>query len=460
MLLGILEKKGDMAKAEQKLDAVVIGLGKTGLSCVRFLKQQGLRVAVTDTREQPPCLSELQQQFVDVAFYPGAIEDKLCQQAAQIIVSPGVSLQQPALQAAIAAGKPVQGDIELFCQNAQAPIVAITGSNGKSTVTTLVTKMASAAGMQVLSGGNLGTPALELLEQPIPQFYVLELSSFQLDSTFSLNAFASVVLNVCSDHMDRYDDIEQYAQSKQRIYTGDGVMIVNKDDARVQAMCDSARKVLTFSVQPDVEADYTVTEINDEHWLCLADEKLITVAELGIKGEHNIANALAAMALGSVMNIPHSTMHYVLTSFHGLPHRCQFVASTNDVDWINDSKATNVGASIAAIEGLARPGQVILIAGGDSKGADLSPLLPVLSEHVKQLVLIGADAEQFVQLAADKVPYIEAKDMAEAVALAQKSASPGDAVLLAPACASLDMFDNYQQRGDVFAAAVMGLEKQ
>lgn len=458
-MLGVLEKKSDMSKAEQKLDAVVIGLGATGLSCVRFLKQQGLRVAVTDTRTQPPCLAELQKQFPDVSFYPGAVEDKLCQRAGQIIVSPGVSLQQPALQAVIAACKPVHGDIELFCQHARAPVVAITGSNGKSTVTTLVAKMASAAGMQVLSGGNLGTPALELLEQPVPQFYVLELSSFQLDSTFSLNAYAGVVLNVCSDHMDRYSDIEQYAQSKQKIYSGDGYMIINKDDARVQAMLESSRKVLTFSVQPEQQADFSVRQINDENWLCLEDEKLITVAELGIKGKHNISNALAAMALGSVMNIPNSTMHYVLTSFHGLPHRCQFVASINEVDWINDSKATNVGASIAAIEGLARPGRIILIAGGDSKGADLQPLLPVLTEHVKQMVLIGADADLFAELVADQVPCSRATDMVEAVAMAQQLAQAGDVVLLAPACASLDMFDNYQQRGDVFVEAVTGMEK-
>ncbi len=456
----MLEQHINMVSTEQKLDALVVGLGKTGMSCVRHLKQQGLGVVVTDTRTQPPYLQELSSQYPDVTFVSGELRADLCQQARQIIVSPGVSLKQSALQSAIANGKPVYGDIELFCQQAQAPIIAVTGSNGKSTVTTLVTKMAMAAGKNVLSGGNLGTPALDLLEQPVPEFYILELSSFQLESTSSLNAYASVVLNLSSDHMDRYADMDEYACAKQRIFKGDGVMVINKDDERVSAMLESGRNVRTFSIEQAGPADFSVRNIDNDDWLCRGDEKLITAAELGIKGRHNVANALAAIALATEMEVPKSSMHYVLTSFFGLPHRCQFVANLNDVDYINDSKATNVGASIAAIEGMARPGRIILIAGGDSKEADLQPLLPVLVEHVKALVLIGQDAELFTALVTDQIPYSRATDMQEAASIARETAVAGDVVLLAPACASLDMFESYQHRGDAFIHAVTGQEQQ
>jgi UDP-N-acetylmuramoylalanine--D-glutamate ligase len=446
-----------MKTAKQKIDAVVIGLGKTGMSCVRFLKQQGLNVVVTDTRHTPPCLSELEQQYQDVDFYPGDIDAELCKEAEQIVVSPGVSLQHPAIQQAIQEGKPVHGDIELFCQHARAPIVAISGSNGKSTVTTLVAEMAEAAGKHVEVGGNLGTPALELLQAVTPEFYVLELSSFQLDSTFSLNAYASVVLNVSSDHMDRYSNLEAYASSKQRIYQGNGVMVVNLDDEYVKQMFVPDRKCSTYSLHTDEQADFGLYVDDEQTWLCHGDKQIIAESELAIKGKHNVANALAAIALAYAMRIPESAIVKTLKAFQGLPHRCQYVANVNGVDWINDSKATNVGATIAAIEGLNKPQKLILIAGGDSKGADLTSLLPVLNKHIKHVLLMGVDASRFASLFQKDISFELVQDMEEAVNKAQQIAATDDTVLLAPACASLDMFENYQQRGDVFVAAVQAL---
>ncbi len=455
----MVEEKRAVMTTEQHFDAIVIGLGKTGMSCVRFLKQQGKTVAVTDSRTCPPMLQELKRDYPEVVFIPETMDAAFLNLADEIVVSPGVALQQAGIQQVISEGLPVYGDIELFCQHARAPIVAVTGSNGKSTVTTLLSLMAEHAGINVKTGANLGTPALELLADPIPQFYLLELSSFQLESTFSLNAYASAVLNISSDHMDRYTDLEQYAKAKQKIYTGSGVMVINNDDTMVKQMLDPSRRYISFSLNSGSDADFTLAGDADDSWLCHGQKQIIRSSELAIKGQHNLANALAAMALASTMKIPESAMVSVLKSFTGLPHRCQFVRNIKGVDWVNDSKATNVGACIASIEGLHKPAKLILIAGGDSKGADLEPLLPVLNQHVRHIVLLGADADRFKTLVADSVPVSVVKDMSDAVETASTSANAGDTVLLAPACASLDMFENYQQRGQVFVAAVNDLEQ-
>lgn len=454
------ESKKAMTKKHIAIDALIIGLGKTGLSCVRHLKNKGVdNLMVTDTRSHPPALDYLTKQFPDVQFVAGELDAELCLLAEQIIVSPGVSLREPALQTAIKKGKDIVGDIEIFCREAKSPIIAITGSNGKSTVTTLLSLMAKADNKTIETGANLGTPALDLLDKSMPEFYVLELSSFQLDTTFSMNTLASAVLNISSDHMDRYDDIEQYAAAKQKIYMGNGTAVINFDDERVAAMQNSSKKTVSYSIDEDKQADFHLHRAGEHLWLCHGDEKIITTAELGIKGKHNISNALASMALANEMAVSYDAMRKALKSFNGLKHRCQLVKNIDGVDWINDSKATNVGASIAAIEGLNRPGKIILIAGGDSKGADITTLLPVLTKHVKHLLLIGHDADRFVELVDNQISFEKMASLQEAVEHAATIGAAGDAVLLAPACASLDMFEDYQQRGDSFANAVMKLSE-
>ncbi len=439
-------------------DAVVVGLGKTGLSCVRYLSKQGLNIAVTDSREDPPRLTSLKSEFGSIPVYLGNISAKVLLVSDQIILSPGVSLENKSVKKAIDHGIPVIGDVELFCQQAQAPIIAISGSNGKSTVTTLVAEMTHNAGLKTCVGGNLGTPVLELLDKSIPDVYVLELSSFQLETTFSLNAHASVVLNVSPDHMDRYKSLDDYIGAKNKIYSGQGLMVINQDDKAVSAMSDDSRESISFSLSKPDGNNFGVMIDNDELWLCQGNDKIIKQNELLIKGEHNIANALAAMALASSVNVPIDTIIETLKVFKGLQHRCQLVKTINDVSWYNDSKATNVGACIASIKGLCDLGEIILIAGGDSKGADLSSLASVVNQNVKHVLLMGIDANKLADVIGKNVSFEFVADMHEAVNRASQITTRGDLVLLAPACASLDMYDNYQQRGDAFVSAVNTLE--
>ncbi len=439
-------------------DAVVVGLGKTGLSCVRYLSKQGLNIAVTDSREDPPQLISLKSEFGSIPVYLGNISAKVLLASDQIILSPGVSLENKSVKKAIDHGIPVIGDVELFCQQVQAPIIAISGSNGKSTVTTLVAEMTHNAGLKTCVGGNLGTPVLELLDKPVPDVYVLELSSFQLETTFSLNAHASVVLNVTPDHMDRYESLDEYTGAKNKIYSGQGLMVINQDDKAVSAMSDDSRESISYSLSRPEENNFGVMIDNNELWLCQGDNKIIKKDELVIKGEHNIANALASMALASSVNVPANTIIETLKAFKGLQHRCQLVKTINDVSWYNDSKATNVGACIASIKGLCDLGEIILIAGGDSKGADLSSLASVVNQNVKHVLLMGIDANKLADVIRKNVSFEFVVDMDEAVNCASQIATRGDLVLLAPACASLDMYDNFQQRGDAFVSAVNTLE--
>lgn len=447
-----------MNEANLHFDVVVVGLGKTGFSCVRYLSKQGLNIAVTDSRDEPPELTMLKNEFKSVPVYLGEISAEVLLASDQIVLSPGVSLKHESVKQAIKHGIPVVGDIELFCRQAKAPIIAISGSNGKSTVTTLVAEMTRQAGLKTCVGGNLGTPVLELLDESVPDVYVLELSSFQLETTFSLNAHASVVLNVSPDHMDRYETLNDYINAKNKIYSGQGLMVINKDDEVVNAMLDDSRQCITFSLAKPEGNNFGVVKENGDIFLCHGDKKIISQKELGIKGEHNVANALAAMALASSMNVPTNAMIETLKNFKGLDHRCQLVKTINNVSWYNDSKATNVGACIASIKGLCDLGHIILIAGGDSKGADLSSLIPVVKQHVKKVLLMGVDANKLADVLDSTVPYEFVADMDEAVNHANQQAESGDLVLLAPACASLDMYKNYQERGDVFVSAVNALE--
>ena len=434
--------------------ALVVGLGKTGLSVARFLARQGIDVAVADSRENPPALAELREQLPDVAVFPGGFDPAVFDRATHLIVSPGVALETPALRRAIAQGKWMLGDLDLFACMAKAPVIAVTGANGKSTVTTLVGLMAEAAGRKVKVGGNLGTPMLDLLDEEA-ELYVLELSSFQLERSTLLEPLAATALNISPDHMDRYVDVEAYAAAKQRIFNGRGVMVLNADDAMVAAMAQAERRTMWFGLREGVPLDYGVRHIEGEEWLVCGDEPLLPTREVGIQGRHNVANALAAVALGDAAGLASAAMATALRRFEGLEHRTQRVAEIDGVAWVNDSKATNVGACVAALEGLT--GQAVLIAGGDGKGADFSVLAPVAARKLRAAVLMGRDAPLLEAALRKVVPTMRVENMKQAVEAARRLAQRGDTVLLAPACASLDQYQDYQERGRVFAEAVRGL---
>lgn len=438
-------------------NCLIVGLGQTGMSCARFLANRALSVAIMDTREQPPALSTLQQEYPQVLIKTGGLDTDWLLQADMIVLSPGVDPRLPEIQAAKQAGIEIVGDIELFARYADAPIVAITGSNGKSTVTTLLALMAQLSGKAVKAGGNLGTPALNLLEDITPDFYILELSSFQLETVSSLNAFAATVLNVSPDHLDRYDSAAAYRQAKQKIFNGDGVMVINRDDPFVKAMGESGRNQIGFSLHKSEGVDFGLLQKDGAIWLAEGEYPLLAVEQMNIVGTHNIANALAALALGSAMALPMPAMLSALQEFKGLPHRCRLVRALNEVRWFNDSKATNVGACIAAIEGLADSGAIILIAGGVGKEQDFSELTNTLKKAVRAVVLLGEDADKIALAVPAEVEQITASDMKDAVLKAQSLARPGDNVLLSPACASFDMFSGYAERGEKFEQAVRGL---
>lgn len=349
------------------------------------------------------------------------------------------------------------GDIELFARYANAPIVAITGSNGKSTVTTLLAEMAVAAGKNIAVGGNLGTPALDLITEQAPDFYIVELSSFQLETVNSLNAFAAAILNVSPDHLDRYDSVEAYQQAKARIFNGDGVMVVNRDDAVVNQLAKVERNQIGFSLHETEGVDFGLIEKQGQQWLAEGTQALIPVDKMKIVGKHNIANALSALALGSAMALPMASMLTALVDYKGLPHRCCYVNEIAEVRWYNDSKATNVGATIAAIDGLAELGNLVLIAGGIAKEQDFTTLTPVLERAVRAVILIGQDAGLIADVIPRTVITIQADSMADAVNKATEIAVAGENVLLSPACASFDMFSGYEERGEQFEQSVQEL---
>ncbi len=441
-------------------DTVVMGMGKTGLACANFLVKHGYSVRVMDNRPTPPGLATLKQTLPDIPYITGRFDAAQLAQAAEIIISPGLSRQAPALAQAVAAGVPIISEIELFARYVNAPVVAITGSNGKSTVTTLLGEMAKQAGWRVQVGGNLGTPALELLGTPAPDLYILELSSFQLESTKSLNPKAAVVLNISEDHMDRYANLAEYVAAKQRIYQGDGIVVINADDPYVVAMLPPQRQHLSFSLH-NHQGDFRVCQHHDELYFARANHNsltpLLSTKALKLPGAIMRANALAALALGEAVGLHKSAMLDAIPTFRGLPHRCAWVANKQAIDFFNDSKGTNVGATNAAIAGLEKPGHIILIAGGEGKGADFTPLADVVAQHCRACLLIGRDAPLIADVLTEVVPVHHAKTLEDAVAQAAALANPGDAVLLSPACASFDMFNNYEHRGEVFETAVKQL---
>ncbi|WP_292441077.1 UDP-N-acetylmuramoyl-L-alanine--D-glutamate ligase [Methylophaga sp.] len=438
-------------------NCLIVGLGQTGLSCARFLADRALSVAVMDTREQPPALSLLQQDYPQVLIKTGGLDSDWLLQADLIILSPGVDPRLPEIRAAREAGIEMIGDIELFARYVDAPVVAITGSNGKSTVTTLLALMAQIAGKDIRIGGNLGTPALDLLSDKAPDFYILELSSFQLETVCSLNAFAAVILNVSPDHLDRYDSVEDYQRAKQKIFNGDGVMVINRDDPVVSAMAEESRIQIGFSLHKTEGVDFGLMQKDGQRWLAEGNEPLLAVNNMKMVGTHNLANALAALALGSAMALPMPAMLSALQEFKGLPHRCRLVRELDGVRWFNDSKATNIGACVAAITGLADAGPVVLIAGGVGKGQNFAELTDTLKKAVRAVVLMGEDADKIAAIVPAEVKTLMAADMNDAVRLARQAAEKGDSVLLSPACASFDMFSGYAERGDKFEQAVRAL---
>lgn len=436
---------------------LVVGLGKTGLSCVRYLIEKGRDVAVADSRVAPPGLDELTAGWPELPVYLGDFEPQVFAGFNELVVSPGISIAEPAIRHAAEQGATIRGDIDLFSEAADAPIVAITGSNGKTTVTTLVGEMARAAGRHVEVGGNIGTPALDLLGRGA-DLYVLELSSFQLETTRELNALAATVLNVSDDHMDRYPTKMEYFQAKQRIFNGCKNAVVNLDDALSTPMARDSLRFLCFGfhrVNPDT---FSTRDDDEGTWITFGFENLLLADELGLMGRHNISNVMAALALGHAAGLPMDVMLETARNFRGLPHRCEFVRRVADVDYINDSKGTNVGATVAAIESLApADGKVVLIAGGEGKGADFSPLAEPVAAHCRAVVLIGTDAGLIAAVLGSQIGIVHAATMEDAVHKAADLAEPGDRVLLSPACASFDMFRDYSDRGDSFRNQVEGL---
>ncbi len=431
---------------------LIVGLGLTGLSCARYLTRHGIEVAMTDSRAKPPSLDLIRSEMPDIPLFIGGFNEAAFARADQIVVSPGVSLAEPFMARAQAQGVEVIGDIELFARAAQAPIVAITGSNGKSTVTTLVGEMARNDGRQVQVGGNLGTPALDLLDGPVPDFYVLELSSFQLETTLSLQGQVATVLNLSPDHLDRYADLAAYAAAKQRIFQGAVLQVVNRDDATAAALADPDRPSRGFTLLTPAANEYGIRLRDGQEWIARGDEWLMPASEVRIAGRHNLANALAALAIGEGMGLQREVMLDTLRAFAGLPHRTQWVRERQGVTWYNDSKGTNVGATEAAIAGMSGP--VVLIAGGEGKEQDFAPLARAMAAHGRGAVLIGRDAHLIASVLTGVVPVVHARSMEEAVACADEMSILGDCVLLSPACASFDMFDGFAHRGQVFTQAV------
>ncbi|WED43227.1 UDP-N-acetylmuramoyl-L-alanine--D-glutamate ligase [Legionella cardiaca] len=437
---------------------LVAGLGKTGHSIAGYLRRRNKPFVVFDTRKEVTGLSAFTAEFPGVDVFLGELPPMIYQQLAGIITSPGISLDEPFLQQAFKLNIPVFGDIECLAQEIQAPVVAITGTNGKSTVTTLVGEMAKAAGLSVAVAGNIGLPVLDLLDnEQHYDLWVLELSSFQLDLTHSLKPIAATILNLSPDHLDRHHTYQAYIDSKQQIYQQAQFLLYNRQDEHTFP---------TAALKETNSSSYGLDEAQENHWgivekdginyLAHGKHCFLPVDKLRIKGKHNWQNALAACALAKAAGIDFKPMIQVLESFAGLPHRCQWVRTLNQVDWINDSKGTNIGATISAISGIggSMQGKIVLIAGGQGKGADFTELCTPVADYVRSIVLIGEDADKMETALGKVVPTLRASSLDGAVLLAKEQAMPGDVVLLSPACASLDMFRDFNHRGEVFTNLV------
>lgn len=440
------------------VNRVVVGLGVTGLSCARYFHRRGLPFSVVDTRADAPGLDAFRKEMPDVPVYAGAYPSELVAGATEMVVSPGIAMDADIVREAQGAGVSVVGDIDLFVREAAAPVVGITGSNAKSTVTELVGQMARDANLNVGVGGNLGTPALDLLD-PARSLYVLELSSFQLERAGDLKLAVATVLNVSPDHLDRHGSMPRYHQAKHRIFRGCHKAVVNRDDPLTIPLVGPGVEVISWRMgKPELDG-FGLAEEDGQEYLCHGFESLLPVGELGLVGRHNVANALAALALGHAAGLSLVTMVETLRKFRGLPHRCQQVAEIAGVSYVNDSKGTNVGATIAALNGMGRGRNIVLIAGGQGKGADFGQLREAVARHCKSLVLLGEDRAKIQAALGDSAPVTLVSSMADAVSAAAELAGTGDVVLLSPACASFDMFSGYINRGEVFCQAVEQLRE-
>ena len=440
-------------RQQHKNYRVIIGLGVTGLSCARFLVAQGMAFVVVDSRESPPNLKAFRKVYPDVQVYCGGWHLEVLLGATQLLVSPGVSLEENVIASAIEAGIPVVSDIDLFSMHCRAPVVAITGSNGKSTVTALLGVMAEAAGLRTGVGGNIGVPALDLLDRDC-ELYVLELSSFQLERCHQLSPNVASVLNLSPDHLDRHNTYADYQRAKLSIYDRAEIKIFNRNDDMTKPKITTAETCLSFGVDDPGASGFGVRVVQGESWLVDGTIDLMPLAQLAMKGGHNVANALAALALGRSAGLPTPAMLEALKIFAGLPHRCQAISVPGDVVYINDSKATNAGAVVAALNGLNQNRNIVLIAGGQAKGADLSPLALAVEKSCKAVIVIGEAASVLATLLGNIVSVSYAISMEAAVSAATKLAGAGDVVLLSPACASFDMFAGFEDRGNQFVAAV------
>ncbi len=434
---------------------MVVGIGATGLSIARYLQRSDSNAMFFDSRDEPPGLEELKEMFPDAKVLLGG--SKLPKSVQRIIASPGVADSHPLLAKAHKKKIEVISDIELFARDASAPFVAVTGSNGKSTVTTLLYHMCVADGREVLAGGNLGEPALDLLGQDQPDVYVLELSSFQLHRTQNLPAQIAVLLNVSADHLDWHKDEDEYRQSKYRVFRDAKSAVSNRADEEAAKHTRHCEQVVSFGLDAPADGHFGLRVDDEETYLARGETLLLATRDLAMYGMHNQLNALAALAAGDLLGLEMEAMLQVLVEFPGLPHRMQFVARIGAVDYINDSKATNVAAAVASIESIDK--MLVLVAGGDGKGGDFGDLSAAVEDKLRGAVLIGKDAEKIAHALETVMPVHFADTMGAAVSMAAQCAESDDTVLLAPACASLDQYENYMERGDSFCDAVEALKR-
>jgi UDP-N-acetylmuramoylalanine--D-glutamate ligase len=436
--------------------SLVVGLGITGLSVARYLRARDFDVRIIDSRDHPPGLASLRAEYPDSEIHTGTLDVRWLDGARRVVLSPGLSIDLPLVHAARERGIDVLNDIEIFAQVAAAPIVAVTGSNGKSTVVTLIERFANAAGMRVPAGGNLGPPALDLLDSAEADAYVLEISSFQMETCDSLAPLAAAVLNVTPDHLDRHPSFAHYAALKAKLIRNAGCAVLNWDDPVVRAMARTQQRTIAFSLTEALDQGYSLLGRGDERSIARDGVALIAARDVLMRGDHNLANVMAALALAEALGIEAGAARAVLRTFPGLPHRCEFVAQRRGVVYINDSKATNIGAAAAALRGLQGP--IVLIAGGDGKGADFTPMREHVRGKVRAAFVIGRSAAAILAALEGECAVSRCDTLEDAVKSAAACAEAGDTVLLAPACSSLDMFADYRARGAAFKAAVEGLQ--